>query len=146
MPRVESLLHKDDPEKTYYDKVRQQFGSDEIGVIGIITDNIYTPRSLQKIQRLTDAIRQIPEVKSVISLTNAPDIITSVARESAVLVPNVNATHAVLQELKGKLAGQPVYLKNLVSEDGRAAAINIFFENLGDDEFFHRGIDDRIQA
>jgi predicted RND superfamily exporter protein len=143
---VDSLLPRNDPEKTYYDEVRRQFGSDEIGVIGVIADNVYTPQVLQKIKRLTEAISQIPEVKNVISLTNAPDVITSVARESAVLVPNINATHAALQDLKKKLAEQPVYLKNLVSADGRAAAINIFFENLGDDEFFRRGIDDRIQA
>jgi hypothetical protein len=143
---VDSLLPRDDPEKTYYDEVRRQFGSDEIGVIGVIADNVYTPQVLGKIKRLTEAISQIPEVKSVISLTNAPDVITSVARESAVLVPNVNATHAVLQALKKKLAEQPIYLKNLVSADGRAAAINIFFENIGDDEFFRRGVDDHIQA
>ncbi|MGE0683745.1 MAG: MMPL family transporter [Candidatus Binatia bacterium] len=143
---IESLLPRNDPEKTYYDGVRRQFGSDEIGVIGVIADNIYTPQVLGKIKRLTEAISQIPEVKSVISLTNAPDIITSVARESSVLVPDVNATHAALEELKEKLAEQPIYLKNLVSADGRAAAINIFFENLDDDEFFRRGIDDHIQA
>lgn len=143
---VDSLLPRDDPEKTYYDEVRRQFGSDEIGVIGIIADNVYTPQVLGKIKRLTEAIDKIPEVKSVISLTNAPDVITSVARESSVLVPDVNASHAVLQELKRKLIEQSVYLKNLVSEDGRAAAINIFFENLGDDEFFRRGVDDQIQA
>jgi predicted RND superfamily exporter protein len=143
---VDSLLPRNDPEKTYYDEVRRQFGSDEIGVIGVIADNVYTPPVLRKIKRLTEAISHIPEVKSVISLTNAPDVITSVARESAVLVPNVNATHAALQELKKKLAEQPIYLKNLVSADGRAAAINIFFENLGDDEFFRRGVDDHIQA
>lgn len=143
---VESLLPKNDPEKAYYDEIRQQFGSDEIGVIGVIADNIYTPAVLQKIQRLTEAIRQIPEVKNVISLTNAPDIITSVARESARLVPDLNASHAALEDLKRKLTEQPVYLKNLVSADGRAAAINIFFENIGDDEFFRRGIDDHIQA
>lgn len=143
---VESLLPTNDPEKAYYSEVRQQFGSDEIGVIGVLADNVYTPPVLQKMQRLTEAIRQIPEVKNVISLTNAPDIITSVARESARLVPDVNAPHAAMADLKRRLAEQPVYLKNLVSADGRAAAINIFFENLGDDEFFRRGVDDRIQA
>ena len=142
---VDSLLPRNDPEKTYYDEIRQQFGSDEIGVIGIIAANVYSPQVLQKIKRLTEAIGQIPEVRNVISLTNAPDVITSVARESAVLVPDVNAPHATLVELKKKLAEQPIYLKNLVSEDGRAAAINIFFENLGDDEFFRRGVDDYIQ-
>ena len=143
---VDSLLPRDDPEKTYYEEIRRQFGSDEIGVIGVIADDVYSPQVLQKIKRLTESISQIPEVRDVISLTNAPDVITSVARESAVLVPDVNAPHAVLEELKKKLAAQPIYLKNLVSADGRAAAINVFFENLGDDEFFRRGIDDQIQA
>jgi predicted RND superfamily exporter protein/CRP-like cAMP-binding protein len=143
---VDSLLPKDDPEKGYYDEVRRLFGSDEIGVVAVIADDIYTPAVLQKIERLTEEIRQIPEVKSVFSLTNVQDIITSVAKERTLLVPNVNATHAVLAELKNKLADQPIYLKNLVSADGRAAAINIFFANLGDDEFFRRGVDDTVQA
>jgi predicted RND superfamily exporter protein len=85
-------------------------------------------------------------VKDVVSLTNVLDIITSVAKERTLLVPDVNASHAVLEELRNKLADQPIYLKNLVSADGRASAINIFFANLGDDEFFRRGVDDAIQA
>ena len=143
---VESLLPKGDAEKVYYDEVRALFGSDEIGVIGIVADNIYTPQTLGKIKRLTEEIRNIPEVKNVISLTNAPDIITSVAKESSLLVPDVNLPHAAIAELKKRLLEQPIYLKNLVAADGRAAAINIFFENLGDDEFFRRGVDDTIQA
>ena len=42
---VESLLPRDDPEKTYYAEVRRLFGSNEIGVIGLVTDNIYPPQS-----------------------------------------------------------------------------------------------------
>jgi predicted RND superfamily exporter protein len=143
---VESLLAQGDPEKEYYDEVRHLFGSDEIGVIGVIADNIYTPQVLQKIKRLTEEVAQIPEVKSVISLTNTPDVITSVAQESALLVPDVNAAHAALAVLKHKLDDQAIYLKNLVSADGRAAAINIFFANLSDEEFLRRGVDDTIQT
>jgi predicted RND superfamily exporter protein len=143
---VESLLPAEDPEKRYYEEIRHLFGSDEVGVIGVVADNVYTPRVLQKIKRLTDEIQKIPEVKNVISLTNVPDIITSVATGSALLVPDVQASHAALAALKAKLADQPIYLKNLVAADGRAAAINIFFANLDDDEFFRRGVDDKIQA
>lgn len=143
---VESLLPKEDPEKQYYEEVRHLFGSDEIGVIGVIAENIYTPQVLQKIKRLTEEIARLPEVRDVISLTNAPDVITSVAKESALLVPDVQASPAALEELKRKLTDQPIYLKNLVAADGRAAAINIFFANLDDDEFFRRGVDDKIRA
>ena len=52
---VDSLLPKEDPEKHYYNEVRQLFGSDEIGIIGLITDNVYTAAVLQKIKRLPAA-------------------------------------------------------------------------------------------
>jgi predicted RND superfamily exporter protein len=49
--------------------------------------------------------------------------------------------------LKDKLTNYPIYLKNLVSLDGRAAAINItFLESITDNEFVRRGVDDKIQA
>ena len=115
---VESLLPKGDTEKTYYDEVRGLFGSDEIGVIGIIADNVYTPQTLRKIKRLTEEIRQIPEVKNVISLTNAPDIITSVAKESTLLVPDVNLPHAAAGRTQEAILEQPIYLKNLVAATG----------------------------
>ncbi|MBI3302400.1 MAG: MMPL family transporter, partial [Deltaproteobacteria bacterium] len=144
---VDSLLPKDDPEKQYYNEVRKLFGSDEIGIIGLVTDNVYTPQVLQKIKRLTEEIRQIPAVKSVVSLTNAQDIIASVAEEQALLVPEIPATAAAWEELKNKLTDVPVYLKNLVSPDGQAAAIIIsFLDNLSDDEFLRLGINDTIQA
>jgi len=144
---VDSLLPRDDPEKQYYNEVRRIFGSDEIGVIGLVTDNVYTPEVLQKIKRLTDEIRKIPEVRSVISLTNAQDIIKSVAEEQTLLVPRIPATPAEWEQLKERVAEVPVYLKNLVSPDGRAAAINIaFLDSVTDEEFLRRGINETIQA
>jgi hydrophobe/amphiphile efflux-3 (HAE3) family protein len=102
---------------------------------------------LQKIGRLTEEVRKIPEVRSVISLTNVQDIIKSVAEEQALLVPRIPATPAEWEQLKEKVAEVPVYLKNVVSPDGRAAAINIaFLDSISDDEFRRRGINDRIQA
>ena len=142
---VESLLPQDDPEKQYYDEVRQLFGSDEIGVIGLITDNVYTPIVLQKIKRLTEEIKKVDGVESVFSLTNTPDPVTA-ALDPPLLIPQIPTTPAALDALKNKLAERPVYLKNLVSPDGRAAAINIFFANMSTDEFIRRGIDDAIQA
>src|SRR5712691_4232180 len=61
-----SILPENDPEKGYYDEVRRLFGSDDAAVIALITDNIYTPPVLQKITRMTEELRKIPEVKSVV--------------------------------------------------------------------------------
>src|SRR3989441_4882602 len=144
---VDSLLHKEDPEKHYYNEVRQLFGSDEIGVIGLITDNVYTAEVLQKIKRLTEEIRKIPQVKSVVSLSNAQDIIASVAEEPALLVPDIPRTAVGWDALKEQVNDVPVYVKNLVSPDGHAAAIIItFLDGLSDEEFRRRGINETIQA
>ena len=62
---VESLLPEDDPENQYYQEVRKLFGGDDLGVIGLIADNIYTPEILQKIQRLTQEVEKVDGVQNV---------------------------------------------------------------------------------
>ncbi len=144
---VDSLLPKNDPEKQYYNEVRQLFGSDEIGVVGLVTDNVYTPAVLQKLKRLTEEIKKIPAVKSAVSLANAQDVIASVAQEQVLLVPEIPMTAAGWDALKEKVDDVPVYVKNLVSPDGHAAAIIItFLDTISDDEFLRQGINEAIQA
>src|SRR5437762_7449197 len=134
---VEAMLPKGDPERQYYEEVRRLFGRDDVGVVAIVADSIYTPETLRKIDRLTAEIRKIPEVKNAIGLMNAIDPIAKVAgEEQELLIPAIPATPEEWTALKQKIADRPVYLKNLVSLDGRAAAINIFFlESISDDEF-----------
>jgi predicted RND superfamily exporter protein len=141
---VESLLPQDDPEKRYYDEVRQLFISDEMGIIGLIADDIYTPEVLQKIKHLTEEIQKIDGVEDVISLTNAVDPIADVV-DPPLLVPQIPSTPEALEKLKTTLADRPIYQKNLVSPDGRAAAINILFADTNDDAFRQR-VDEKIQA
>jgi predicted RND superfamily exporter protein len=78
---IDSLLPQNDPERQYYNNVRRLFGSENVAVVGVITDNVYTPHTLQKIKRLTDEFRKIPEVKNVLSLTNARDIVAFILGE-----------------------------------------------------------------
>src|SRR5580698_3177371 len=67
---ADNLYSQNDPNKTYYDKVRALFGSDDMGVIGIVSENVYTPTTLEKIRRITAAVGQVDGVESVQSLTN----------------------------------------------------------------------------
>lgn len=144
---VASILPQGDPDKRYYDEVRLLFGSDDIAIIGLITDNIYTPQVLQKIQRLTDELRKFPEVKSVLSLTNAQDFVAQIAGTGHdLLVPEIPSTPDAWEELQRRLNANPVYLKNLVSADSRATALSItFLDSINEDEFVRRGVDERIQ-
>lgn len=143
---IESLLPEEDPEKTYYEQVIQQFGNDEAGIIGLIADDVYTPAVLEKLARITEALQQIPEVQGVRSLANAEDIIQSVAQETTRLLPNMPPSAADIAALKQKVIEQPIYLKTLVSMDGRAAGISITFQPMTTDEYVRRGVDDKVQA
>ena len=142
---VESLLPGDNTDSQYYAEIRQLFGSDEIGVMGIIADTIYAPQTLQKITRLSNQIKAIEGVDDVISLANAVDPIANVT-DPPLLMPRIPSTPAELAALRDTLADRPIYLKNLVAPDGRAAAINIFFADMNDDEFLRLGIDDKVVA
>lgn len=142
---IESLLPDDDPENQYYQEVRALFGSDEVGVIGLVTDNIYTPDILQKIQRLTKEVEKVDGVESVLSLSNAVDPIADVT-DPPLLMPQIPSSTIAAETVRKKLADRPIYLKNLVALDGKAAAINIFFAEMSNDEFMRRGIDETIQA
>ena len=142
---VESLLSQDNPDSQYYAEVRQLFGSDEVGVVGLLADDIYTADVLHKITRLTEALENIEGVQEVLSLTNALDPIADVV-EPPPLVTQIPTDQAGLEALRETLADRPIYLKNLVAIDGKAAAINIFFADMDDEEFMQRGIDAQIQA
>ncbi|MBI3756389.1 MAG: MMPL family transporter [Deltaproteobacteria bacterium] len=141
---AEHLLATDDPNKKYYDDVRAIFGNDDIGVIGLVTDNVYTPSTLEKIRRITALIEKIDGVQSVRSLTNLPDPIADLSYPPP-LIPKIPTTPEVLSALRRKIEEDyPVYL-NLVSKDAKGAAIIITFKSLSDDEFLQKGIDEKIQ-
>ncbi len=142
---VESLLPQDDPDSRYYDDVRALFGSDEVGVVGVLADDIYTPDVLRKLQRLTTELGKIEGVQEVISLANAVDPIADVV-DPPLLVKNIPTNQAGLDQLRETLADRPIYVKNLVSEDGKAAAVNIFFSDITGDDVIARRIDEQIEA
>jgi predicted RND superfamily exporter protein len=142
---VERLLPGNDPENQYYAEVRELFGNDEVGVIAVVTDNIYTAEVLRKIDRLTKEIAKVDGVASVLSLANAVDPVVDVT-EPPLLMPQIPTTPAAATALQEKLADRPIYLKTLVAPDGRAAAINVFFAEMNNDEFIRRGIDDTVRS
>ena len=141
---MDRLLPENDPDNQYYAEVRKLFGNDEVGVIAVVADSIYAAEVLNKLQRLTKEIEKVEGVASVLSLANAVDPVVDVT-EPPLIMPQIPTTPAASTALQEKLADRPIYLKILVAPDGRAAAINIFFAEMSNDEFMRRGIDDTIQ-
>ncbi len=141
---VENLYAQDDPNKKYYDEVRTLFGSDDMGVIGFVTENVYTPATLEKIKRITAEVEKVDGVESVLSLTNVRDPVADVVN-LPLLIPRIPTDPAALDGLRRKVEDNPIYL-NVVSRDGKGAAILIFFkQQIGEDQSSQKRRDDRLQ-
>src|SRR5881397_3241325 len=141
---LESVLPAGDPEVEYYTRVRATFGSDDVGVVGVRADDIFAPATIGKIARVTDALGRISGVERVLSIANAVDPAEDVFKPPR-LLPNIPPSSVEVQELKQELRSTPLYGKNLVADDFKGAAINVFFRNLTDAEYLDLGIDDQIR-
>lgn len=141
---AEHLLATDDPNKKYYDEIRAIFGSDDIGVIGLVAENVYTSATLEKIRRITALVEKVDGVQSVRSLTNLSDPIADLSYPPP-LIAKIPTDPEALAALRRKIEEDyPIYL-NLVSKDAKGAAIIVYFKSLTDDEFIEKGVDERLQ-
>jgi predicted RND superfamily exporter protein len=141
---VDNLYSQDDPNKQYYEKMLALFGSDDMGVIGIVSDNVYTPATLEKIKRITAEVEEIAGIESVQSLTNVPDPISDLG-DPPLLISRIPTDQASLDALRRKVEDNPIYL-NVVSRNDKGAAILIFFkQQIGEDESAQKRRDDRLE-
>ena len=147
--RIESslatVLPDGDPQIDYYAKVRETFGSDDVAVIGVRADDVFAPDTIRKIARVTDALGEIEGVERVLSITNAVDPAADVFKPPP-LLPRIPPLAGDVEALEQKLRDVPLYRKNLVAEDFKGAAINVFLENLTDTEYSDLGIDVKIET
>ncbi len=142
---LESVLPAGDPAVAYYEQVRRLFGSDDVGVVGVLSEDVFTPETLTHIAAVTDALTKIEGVDSVLSITNAKDVGADIVTPPP-LLPRIPPTPEDVAALKERLQRVPLYRENLVSEDGRGAAINVIFRPLSDVEYADLDIDARIAA
>ncbi len=140
-----SVLPAGDPQVEYYESVKKTFGSDDIAIVGVRADDLFAAPTLEKIARVTDALANIRGVSSVASITNAPDPTEDLYRGFPRLMPRIPLTPGEIEALKKKLVAFPLLGKNLLADDYKGAAINVFLENLTDVEYSDLRIDDKIR-
>jgi predicted RND superfamily exporter protein len=144
---IENLLPGDDPDKLYYDEVKTVFGDEEIAVIGVFADDVFAPATLAKIDALSTRLAGIDGVHEVVSLTTVKGVeMTDAGLSAGRLMRELPRTAEEAAAFRARVLANPLYLKNVVSSDGRAAGISIAFESLTDEEFMARGIEERMRA
>jgi uncharacterized protein len=137
----EGLLHPDDPILTSYNEFRDQFGRDDLVVLAIKSDTIFTVPFLSKLKKLHEQLEaELPHLNDITSMVNARD---TRGQGDTLLVDDLLAkfpeNDQELSKLKERVMANPVYKNQLVSANSTFTTILIESDTysaagMGDDD------------
>jgi uncharacterized protein len=146
---AEGMMIEGDPEQDYYAETLDKFGTDNITVIYVEDDELFSPEKMTALDELAFAMEEIPgvdKVESLFTVTNFKG--EDGALTTAPLVDWIPETQEEADEVKANALRNPVLVNNIVSPDGRVTAINLFVGGDPDDpEYnttFSRAVDDKL--
>src|SRR5438093_12469939 len=64
-PSADGLMVAHDPARVFYDQVKRRFGSDNLTVVVVKADDVFTPAVLRAVQRLTEGLERVDGVTRV---------------------------------------------------------------------------------
>jgi predicted RND superfamily exporter protein len=148
-PSSEPLLPTRDPGQEVYRQAVLDFGSDDIYVIAMETDDVFTHENLSTLRRITDRIRQLHGVRGAESLVDTYAFRYDAEQdwvEVGKLMTTIPSTREELEDLRSRTLADPLYPKVMIAPDARTAAVNVTFQPMTDGEFVARDLDGRIRA
>jgi predicted RND superfamily exporter protein len=148
-PASEPLIRRNEPGLPGYAQATDDFGSDDVYVVAMETEDTFTHANLTALRELHHAMRRLPGVASVESLAHALDVTWDAAPgvvRVADLIDKIPSNSDGLRRLRQRALEHPIYHKTLISSDARTAAIEITFRPMSDSEFVTLGLDERIAA
>jgi predicted RND superfamily exporter protein len=142
---VNAILREGDEASAAYARFRERFGNDEVVLLSLTADDLFTAPTLRAVERITTRLEAVPGVQSVLSLSNALDA-RSADGEVRIepLLDGIPDDPVALRALCERLLGNPLQVGNLVSRSGRATAFIVRPEEMSEKEFRSRGIDDAL--
>jgi len=131
-----------------FEEWKQQFGSDEVIIVALESQDMMSPAHLNLIGRLSRRFEDLEHVDTVTSLTT---VNTSIGRDRDFIVEHlleeIPQDPSALSALKAQATADPLYVKNVISSDGRVAAILIELDRPaeGEGDLYKKTVLDQIQ-
>jgi len=131
----EGFLHEDDPYLKTYNQFREKFGRDDYLVLAVYSEELFSSAALDKLRALhEDLLGSVPFLEDITSLINVRDVR---GEDDTLLVDELllhsPATPGELAKLRERVLGNPLYINNLVSENGKYTAILLQSQVYGGD-------------
>ena len=147
-PSAEGLMVAHDPARVLYEQVKRRFGSDNLTVVVVKADDVFTPAVLRAVQRLTEGLERVDGVTRVESLTTVRNIRGDGDRlDTEPLVGSpVPDDPATIARIRGDALGNRVFVGNIVSADARATAITVYTDSRPRDGAFNERFTERVES
>jgi hydrophobe/amphiphile efflux-3 (HAE3) family protein len=124
---IMSYLPENDPAVKIMNEIGDMFGGNELIMVLVKMDDLFTEKNLNSIKHITDEFRNTEGVSSVTSLTNVMDIregIDSTIEIAKLIDPeNIPINPDSLHKLKQYILEKDRYKGSIVSSDGNSSLI-----------------------
>src|SRR5262245_53221898 len=140
-PGVESMIPSGPGDRDRLRACQALFGSDEIVVLAFHSDHLFSPGTLERIDRLTRRVATLPGVASVLSPTNVRDL-EGDALGPKPMIPYADMLAGKLtpERLGERLGSHPIFGGLLVAKDARTAAVLVELEPTADGRDVRRDV------
>ncbi len=126
-----TYLSQDDPAVKKYNRIGDLFGGNDIGVVLLSSDQVFTPSNLEVISRLTEAYEEVEGISYATSLSNVIDFRETEWGLEVGKLFDPDQIDSQLNNLQNYVLGNERYAGNLISGDAQTAAILLQFESSG---------------
>jgi len=145
---AEGLMVEKDPARDYYEESRKMFGDDNLTVVMIKTEDVFTSEILQLVREVTDAVTVLDGVTRVESLVTVNRFKgEGEFLNTDLLVDYVPGPQEVkeLQRIRRDALGNYIFINNVVSKGAKTTAVNIYNESRPQDKEFNRRLSSQIE-
>ncbi len=113
--------------ETFYG-INKRFGSLDVALVGVATEDVLAPAFLTRLRDVTDRIGDTKGVNHVLSLANVDDFTVDPMGGvvTDLLVDHIPATDAERQELRAKVMSRDQVVGSMVAANGKGALIYVF--------------------
>ena len=148
-PDVIKSLPDSDPDAVLLKEINEQFTVNNMGMVILEADDIFTAQALIHLRLITDTLSMTPGVASVISLTNVTEIRNDEnGLEIGKLMDEYETpdSPSELADFKSKVYEKGTYTGTMVSEDGKAAVVIFSLSEDSDTKTLARTIKTKVGA
>ncbi len=144
-----SSLPDDDPASLLYKNIGKEFGGNDMGMIILETNNVFSKDIIESVKQITDTLGVTEGVSTVTSLTNVLDIKGSEwGIEIGTLLDEYDLpdTEAELDSLKERVFSKDMYKGTIVSEDETSTLIMFTLLDGADKQAIAKNIKEKISG